>query len=35
MVFSENKKSIEINAERFNINPQLKRILENTVERYF
>lgn len=29
------KKSIEINAERFNINPQLKRILENTVERYF
>ena len=29
------KKSIEINAERFNINPQLKRVLENTVERYF
>jgi len=29
------KKSIEINAERFNINPQLRQIIENTVERYF
>lgn len=29
------RKSIDINAERFNINPQLKRILENTVKNYF
>jgi hypothetical protein len=29
------KKSIEINAQRFSINPQLRKILENTAERYF
>jgi hypothetical protein len=28
-------KSIEINAERFSIQPQLKQILLNTVEQYF
>jgi hypothetical protein len=29
------RKSIEINAERFNLSPQLRRILENTVKVYF
>ncbi len=29
------RKSIEINVEKYNISPQLRRILENTVERYF
>jgi hypothetical protein len=29
------RKSIEVNAKRFNISPQLTKILENTVERYF
>lgn len=29
------RKSIDINAERFNICPQLKAILENTIKRYF
>lgn len=29
------RKSIEINAEKYNISPQLRKILENTVERYF
>jgi hypothetical protein len=28
-------KSIEVNAERFNISPQLAQIMRNTVERYF
>ncbi len=29
------RKSIEINAEKYNISPQLRRILENTVKKYF
>lgn len=29
------RKSIDINAQRFGIEPQLKRILENTVAKYF
>jgi hypothetical protein len=29
------RKSIEINAEKYNMSPQLRRILENTVKRYF
>lgn len=29
------RKSIDINQERFNINPQLSNILRNTVNRYF
>ncbi len=29
------RKSIEINAERFNISPQLRQILENTIKELF
>lgn len=29
------RKSIEINAERYKISPQLRKVLENTVDRYF
>lgn len=29
------RKSIEVNAERFRLSPQLKKILENTVKEYF
>lgn len=29
------RKSIEINTERFNISPQLRKILENTVKEYY
>lgn len=29
------RKSIEINADKYNISPQLRRILENTVKKYF
>lgn len=29
------RKSIELNAEKYNINPQLRKILENTVRDYF
>lgn len=29
------RKSIEINAEKYNISPQLRKILENTVKKYF
>ena len=29
------RKSIDINAERFKISPQLKTILENTIKKYF
>lgn len=29
------RKSIEINAEKYGISPQLRRILENTVRDYF
>lgn len=29
------RKSIDINAEKYEISPQLRRILENTVDRYF
>lgn len=29
------RKSIDINAQRYNISPQLKQILENTVKEYF
>jgi hypothetical protein len=29
------RKSIEINSEKYNISPQLRRILENTIKKYF
>jgi hypothetical protein len=29
------RKSIEINAEKYNISPQLRKIMENTVKEYF
>lgn len=29
------RKSLDINAEKYNIHPQLKQILENTIKEYF